>query len=216
MARALKGRTDTLAMADLPGVTLLPAREGGVWEPHADHGHDHDDDGPDGHMWLDPGNAARLVAAVAERLTALDPAHAGAYAANAKAEQDRINALDAEVAAQLKPLADRHYVVFHDATQYFERRYGLEPAGSVTVDPDHPPSARRLAALRDRLKAEKVACVFREPQFAGPTMAALAQDTGARAGVLDPEGTEVAAGPDAWEAIMAGLGQALIGCLSGG
>ncbi|MGE5503974.1 MAG: zinc ABC transporter substrate-binding protein [Actinomycetota bacterium] len=217
LARSLAGRTDTLAMADIPGMTLLPAREGGVWEPHAHHGHgDHDEDGPDGHLWLDPANAARLVSAVAERLAALDPAHAQAFRANAAAELARINALDAALKARLAPLAGGTYVVFHDATQYFEHHYGLTPAGSVTVDPDRPPSGRRLAALRDRLKAGKVACVFREPQFAGATMATLAADAGARTGILDPEGTQVPAGPDAWETIMSGLATALTDCLSGG
>jgi zinc transport system substrate-binding protein len=216
LAKPLKGRQDTLAITAVPGMTLLEGREGGVWEVHHDGAAHHHDDETDGHLWLDPDNAARLVAAVAERLATLDPAHASAYRANAEAAGARIAEVDAGLAARLKPLAGRPYVVFHDAYQYLETRYGLTPVGAITVDPDRPPSAKRMGALRDRLKGAGVTCVFREPQFAGRTVEALAQSAGARVGVLDPEGGLVDAGPDAWVRIMTGLGDSLSECLSGG
>lgn len=215
LAKPLKGRKDTLAMTAIPGMTLLEGREGGVWEEHHDEAAHHHDDETDGHLWLDPDNAARLVTAVAERLAGLDPEHATAYRANAEAARKRIADVDAGLASRLRPLAGRPYVVFHDAYQYLETRYGLTPVGSITVDPDRPPSAKRMTALRDRLKGAGVACVFREPQFAGRTVDALAQAAGARVGVLDPEGGQVEAGPDAWLRIMAGLGASLSECLSG-
>ena len=215
LAKPLKGRNDALAMMAVPGMTLMAGREGGVWAEHA-HEAAHQENETDGHLWLDAGNAVRLTASVAERLAALDPEHAATYAANAEAARARIAAVDAALAVQLKPLAGRPYAVFHDATQYFEARYGLSPVGSITVDPDRPPSAKRMAALRDRLKGAGVACVFREPQFAGSTVDALAQAAGARVGVLDPEGGLVEAGPEAWVTIMTGMGRSLSECLSGG
>lgn len=217
LERPLARAKDKLAMQDITGIKTLPTREGGVWEAH-DHGHGHDkDDGDeiDGHVWLDPDNAARLVDAVAARLKAIDPAHATVYDANAADTRRRLTALDAELTARLTPLAHHPYVVFHDAHQYFEMRYGLHPAGAITVDPERPPSAKRLAALRDRLKAARAGCVFREPRFAGPTVQALAEATGARVGQLDPEGTLVQPGPDAYFVLMNGLGDALADCLSG-
>jgi zinc transport system substrate-binding protein len=209
----------SLSMEDIPGIKTLPTREGGVWEPH-DHGHGHaahqdDGDEVDGHFWLDPDNAILLVDAVAARLKVLDPAHAAVYDGNAAETRQRLVRLDARLTAQLAPLAGRPYVVFHDAHQYFEMRYGLTPAGAITVDPERPPSSRRLAALRDRLKAAKAKCVFREPRFSGSTVQALAEATGARIGQLDPEGTLVQPGPDAYVTLMTGLGDALADCLSG-
>ncbi|MGE5546231.1 MAG: zinc ABC transporter substrate-binding protein [Solirubrobacterales bacterium] len=213
----LAGRAEIVAMADLPGISRLPQREGGVWEAD-EHGHGHDvHDGAsfDGHLWLDPANAEVLVAAVAARLSALDPAHAATYAANARTETERLRQLDASLKTKLASVQGQHYVVFHDAYQYFEYRYGLTPAGAITVDPERPPSARRLAELRDRLTRTGATCVFREPQFPAPVVETLAKAAGARVGVLDPQGATLPPGPDLYPALMTGLADGLTSCLSG-
>lgn len=209
----------SLAMETIPGIKTLPTREGGVWEPH-DHGHGaeehhHDGDEIDGHFWLDPDNAVRLVDAVAARLKTLDPTHAGLYDANAAETRQKLATLDTRLTAKLAPLAGKPYVVFHDAHQYFEMRYGLTPSGAITIDPERPPSAKRLASLRDRLKTAKARCVFREPRFASPTVQTLAEASGAKVGELDPEGTLLQPGPDAYFMLMTGLADALFDCLSG-
>ncbi len=220
LERPVGRASENLAMEDIAGMIRLPTREGGAWEAH-DHGHEHEDhhdhadhDEIDGHLWLDPDNAGRLVDAVAARLAAIDPDRAGTYAANAAATRRRLAEVDGQLAAQLAPLAGRPYVVFHDAHQYFEKRYGLTPAGAVTVDPERPPGARRMAILRDRLKAAGASCVFREPRFAGPTVTALAEAAGARIAQLDPEGALVDPGPDAYFVLVKGIAAALVDCLS--
>jgi len=214
LAKPLKNaKAARLAMADLPGVTALPPRKGGLWEQDHD-GHDDDHEHQlDGHVWLDPANARVLVAALAGKLAALDPEHADAYRANAGGASARLDGLDKELTARLAPVAGRPYVVFHDAYQYFETRYGLAAAGSITVDPDRPPSAKRLAALRDRLKQAGAACVFREPQFPAPIVESLAAQAGARVGVLDPQGADIPPGPDLYFTLMTRLADGLGSCL---
>src|SRR5690606_35583959 len=127
--------------AELPGVVLYAPRGGGVWPAH-DHGEDHGDEGGDDHgndhghgayapeaasldphLWLDPGNARVIAAATAAALIAADPANAATYEANAEAFAARLDALDQELESLLAPVADRPFVVFHDAYQYFEARY---------------------------------------------------------------------------------------------
>ena len=119
-----RGRVVVLERA--PGVRLLPARRGGLWED-AD-GHDH---GPtDPHIWLDPHNAIAMTAAIAATLVKLDPAHAAAYRANGARQIAATKALDKELGAKLARLRGRPYLVFHDAYHYFEARYGLAAAGA--------------------------------------------------------------------------------------
>lgn len=217
LAKPLARRKESLALLSLPGLERLEAREGGAWERHGhdhDHGHGAKDDETDPHVWLDPRNAALLAGAVAERLSTLDPANAARYAANAGALKGRLDALDRELAEKLRPLAGKPYVVFHDAQQYFEARYGLTPAGAITVDPDRPPSARRMAQLRDRLKAAGASCVFGEPGTPAATATALAEAAGARLGRLDPEGLLAEPGPDSYMQQMRGLAAALAECLA--
>lgn len=227
LAKPLKNRKDSLdviALADLPGAHVLPTRKGGLWEEDDDHddhkgGKDHDHHGHhhgavDGHVWLDPDNARLLVTAVADRLAEIDPANSAAYQANAKDTIARLQTLDAQMKERLATVADRPFVVFHDAYQYVEKRYGLAAAGSITVDPDRPPSAKRLAALRDRLRAAGAACVFREPQFPAPIVHTLADASGAREGVLDPQGADIPPGPDQYFTLMTRMADSLTSCLS--
>jgi zinc transport system substrate-binding protein len=103
-------------------------------------------------------------------------------------------------------------VVFHDAYQYLERRYGLRALGSILVDPDRAASARHLEELRELIADRGAACVFAEPQFDPGLASALVEGTGARLGVLDQLGASAA--PGSYEAMLRALGAALVDCLS--
>lgn len=212
-----------LPVLELPGLRLLEAREGGVWDEHA-HGHDTGHEHKDGHardhdhhedphVWLDPANAKVIAMAVAGELARIDPANAGRYRANAEALGGRLDALHEELAARTKPLHGIGYIVFHDAYQYFEARYGLEPAGSITVSPDRQPGARRVTEIRDTIVKRKVRCVFAEPQFEPRLQQRLVEATGAKAGVLDPLGAALPEGPALYFTLMRGLATALSECL---
>lgn len=216
LERTMARRKDGLSMLSLPGLIRLDTREGGAWDAHehAAHRDHHGQDETDPHVWLDPRNAALLAGAVAERLGSLDPANAPRYAANAEALKRRLADLDAELSARLAPVAKRPYVVFHDAHQYFEARYGLNAAGAITVDPERPPGARRMAQLRDRLKAAGATCVFGEPGAPSATATMLAEAAGTRLGQLDPEGLLVPIGRDSYVQQMQGLASALAECLA--
>lgn len=231
---ALSSKARIVEVAELPGVSTLPAREGGVWAPHDhgdaghedhDHKHDahdhdahdhdaHDHEEADGHLWLSPANAKAMARGFADVLTQMDAANAARYSANAEALIQRIDATDADLAAKLKPVADQPFIVFHDAYQYLEQAYGLTAAGSITVSPDRQPGAQRIKDLRKVLADRKVACVFSEPQFEPRLVKTIVEGAkGVGAGVLDPLGADIAEGPDAWFTMMQRNGDALVGCL---
>lgn len=216
---------DTLAadarvveLAAVPGIELLPTREGGPFEPHEDDAEgaaraDAGQQEADMHFWLDPANAATLAAAVAEALAAADPEHAAVYRANARAFGDDLAALTAELDTALAGVKDRAFIVFHDAYQYFEHRFGLTVAGSVTVTPDAMPGARRVNELREKIVQSGAGCVFAEPQFEPAIVAAIVEGTGAKAGELDPEGANLAEGPGLYRQLLTNLATGLNGCL---
>lgn len=210
---SLAGRARAVAMASLPGIAKLPARSGGAWEVDG-HGHSHGANAADGHMFLDPRNMMLLAQAAANELARLDPANADRYAANATRTVARLEALDRELAATLRPLAGKPFVVFHDAYQYLEARYGLSPAGSITVSPDRRPGAQRIQRIRERIRRVQAACVFAEPQFEPSLVRTVVEATDARIGTLDYVGIGIPPGPDAYAAIMRGLAASLSACLS--
>ena len=225
-AKVLPKTVSIVTLQDAPGMAVLPQRHGGPFETHeheheqhghgtqgAHHGDDHDEDGIDGHVWLDPANAKAMLDQIAAVLSSKSPALAAAYQANATRAKARIDALAADLTRELAPVSGQPYVVFHDGYQYFEKRFGLNVVGSITVNPDVPPSGKRLSDLRAKIMRLGAKCVFGEPNFEGKVIATVIEGTGARTGVLDPEGASLPAGPDLYEALMRKLAAGVKECL---
>lgn len=209
---ALAGKARVVALIAAPGVRVLSPRKGGRWEADREHGSSADR--VDGHIWLDPRNASAVAVVMAETLSAADPANALRYRQNAVALGVKLDALDAELAAKLAPVKDKPYVVFHDAYHYFEARYALRAIGSITVSPDRGPGARRLADVQEKISTLGPACVFSEPQFEPKIVQTLKRGTAARTGVLDPEGSVLAPGPDLLFNLLRDLADNLVRCLT--
>ncbi len=180
-------------------------------DEHDAHGHHHAEF--DMHVWLDPGNAGRIVEVVADALTRIDPERSETWRGNAEAMRTRIDALESSLGAQLAPVRQRAFIVFHDGYQYFERAFGLNGKGAIAVDPARPPSAKRLAELRAALDEHDVRCVFTEPQFEPDLVRTVVEGSAVRTGALDPLGVDVEPGPDAWFAMMRDLGDSFAQCL---
>ncbi len=189
---------------------------------HEDHDHDadhaeHDEDhhgAVNAHIWLDPENAKIMVAEIARALSAFDPANAASYRANADRMAGRLDALRAEMADTLAPVRDRPFIVFHDAYQNLEHRFGMTAVGAITVNPEVMPGAERVAELRAKVRELDAACVFAEPQFEPTLVSVIAEGTAAKTGVLDPLGTSVDAGPEQYFEMMRRMAAAMRECLS--
>jgi zinc transport system substrate-binding protein len=208
-----------VSLIDAPGLTVLPQRGGDTFEDHEDHDDAHadrDDEAgtKDGHIWLDPINAKAIVAHVAKVLSEAYPADAEKFAANASGAAAKIDALTAELTTLLDPVRGKPFVVFHDSTQYFERRFGVPAAGSITVTPDVQPSAKRLTAVRKKIASLNAVCVFAEPGFQPKLVDAVTGGTTARAATLDPEGVSLSAGPDMYFELMRSMGRSTKDCLA--
>ncbi len=218
--QALGSHATIVALHDVPGIRLLKTRAGGVWKAHGHrgkaepHGDAHAHGEYDMHVWLDPRNAQAMVHAIATALAKADPAHTAAYRANEAATAARLDRLDAAIDTMLAPVRTRRFIVFHDAYQYFEKRYRLAAAGALTVNPQQAPGAHRLSQVRRRIADAKIRCVFVEPQFTPRLVDAIIAGTHARKAVLDPLGAAIPAGPDAYFTLMRNLASALRGCLT--
>lgn len=211
---ALPKTARVLTLTRLAGLTLLPRRDDPDWGDEHHHAHAHRDDRVDPHIWLDPDNARRIVDAINTALVELDPPSAYRYTRNAARADSAIRDLDRALKAQLAPVKARRYFVFHDGYQYFERRYGLSPAGAVALSPELPPGARRMTEVRARIRAGGIACVFREAQFPPALVETLTEGLAVRTGTLDYLGVGYRPGAALWFDMMRGLADALGGCLS--
>lgn len=181
---------------------------------HAHEGHDHAHEGEgDMHFWLDPENARLMVTQIATVLAEADPENAATYEANAEAERVRLDELEEELRAKLAPVAGKPFIVFHDAYQYFERRFDLAVAGSITVSPETLPGAARVDELRAKVAELGATCVFAEPNFQPAIVSTIIEGTPAQAGTLDPEGAALTPGADLYAELLRGLATGLVDCL---
>ena len=219
IARALPGSVEVVTLADTPGLKRLPVRISADFDGHPhfdgdDHDHEPEAGAVDGHVWLDPENAKLMGRRLAEVFAARWPNDGQAFAANADRFAADVDAASGEIAAELAPVTGVPFVVFHDAYHYFEERFGLKAAGAISINPEVPPGARHLSALRQRIEKLGGVCVFAEPQFNARVLDAVVAGTGARSGVLDPIGVDLEPGPGLYTAMLKGLAGGFTACLA--
>ena len=181
-------------------------------DEHDDHAHhdSHNHGEFDIHFWLDPEIAKTIVQIAAKEISEIDPANASKYEANAAKALNELDQLINDTRGKINK--DATYVVFHDAFQYFEQRFGIEVIGALTVNPEILPGAKQLAEIREVIEHEAVNCLFSEPQF-NPTIAeTIASDTGVKAAVLDPLGAELEPGKDLYFDLISDMASSFESC----
>lgn len=235
---ALGSKATIVELEDAPGLEKLKFREGGAFEAdnhehgadssdedHASTDHNHSDEEGhshahegnfDTHLWLDPMNAKAMAAAIEKTLSAKDPAKAVAYQANLAAFNADIDSLDMELRKTLEPVKEKPFIVFHDAYQYFEHRYGMRVVGSITVSPETMPGAERISQIRQKVTELGAVCIFAEPQFEPKLVNVVLEGTSAKSGILDPEGATLADGPNLYTELMRALAASMRQCLGSG
>ncbi len=190
-------------------------------DKHDDHGHKkdkHDDHGHEGHahgehdphVWLDPMNAKIIVKEIEKQLIKLDPDNSSKYQANSKKAQSELDNLTKNIKKDLK--GNLRFVVFHDAYQYFENRFGIKVLGALTVNPDVLPGAEQLSEIREVIEHEKVNCLFSEPQFNPAIIKSIAKDTKIKTGVLDPLGATLDKGKGMYSELLQSMYASFKGC----
>jgi zinc transport system substrate-binding protein len=212
--RTLGAGAKTVELIETPGLHTLKFREGGAFEAHDDE-EDEAHDEIDMHVWLDPVNAKVLAKAIEEALAAADPDNAATYRANATALDAKLDALVTDISGELETVRDKRFVVFHDGYHYFENRFGVTAAGSLTVTPDVMPGAERVAEIQGTIARLGVTCVFSEPQFEPRLIAIVTEGTGARLGELDPLGASLGPGPGLYFELLRAMAASIRTCLSG-
>jgi zinc transport system substrate-binding protein len=190
----------------------------GDHEEHGDHdeheGHEgHHHDGVDPHVWLSPDNARVLAKAVTARLVSLDSANAEYYKDNLASFENGLSAKDAEIRNALNKVNKVPYIVFHDGYSYFEQHYGLSHAGEITVSPERKPGAKKVAEIRHEIQENKVQCVFSEPQFSPAIVKTLLEGSDVKTAPLDPLGSKVKMGTNAYFSFLDSLSGQFLSCL---
>ncbi len=201
----------------LTGLVTHQIREGGSWEADEHEGeHEEEHTGEnhnDPHIWLDTQNAIIMTKEIAAALTEIDGVNAATYNSNASKQIAAIEKLELEIERDLKPVAGKPFIVFHDAYQYFEKRFGLSAVGSITDYSAAAASAQRLEEIRTKILNSKAVCVFKEPQYSDAAVQVVTEGSAAKINVLDPIGAGLVPGKNAYGQLLRGLTKNLTDCL---
>ena len=207
---------------DARSVALVPPAHGHM--EHGEHHEDHENHEEEGHhdahdharlhAWLDPQTGKAWLDVICEVLVALDPENAVIYEANAEAGRAELDSLTSRIEEIVAPVRDRGFVVFHDGFGAFEERFDIPAAGAIQAGEAAPPSAADIVALRERVVAGDVVCVFSEPQYSAGLVRTLIEGTPARTAVLDPLGALIPTGKDLYPALLRNLARTLASCLT--
>jgi zinc transport system substrate-binding protein len=90
----------------------------------------------------------------------------------------------------------------------------MRAAGSISINPDIPPSAQRLSTLRKRIQSLGAVCIMAEPQFDLRLVTNLAEGTRARTGTIDPEGANIEPGPELYFTLLRNIARDIKACLA--
>ena len=222
-------KAEKIELMDIKGLNVLSFRERNIFDEHDDHddheGHtkkkkdDHDDHDDheghghgeyDPHIWLDPINAKVILKEMTEHLVENDSKNTSTYKSNLDKVLKDIDKLTMNVMTELNQSVSS--IVFHDAYQYFEKRFNVNILGAFTVNTDVMPGAEQLAQIREIIEHDKVSCVFSEPQFNPDIIKAVAKDMNIKTGVIDPLGATLDPGKDLYFDLIRNMSASFKGC----
>ena len=227
--KSIAKKAEKIELMEIKGLTKLKFRERNIFDEHGhkedehghkedEHGHKEDEHGHDEHahgehdphIWLDPMNAKVILSEMAEHLIENDSKNEAKYKANLKRAHKDLDQLTKKVKSELNK--DFKSIVFHDAYQYFEKRFDINILGAFTVNTDVMPGAEQLAEIREVIEHDKVSCVFSEPQFNPDIIKAVAKDTNIATGVIDPLGATLNPGKDLYFDLIGNMSKSFKGC----
>jgi len=142
----------------------------------------------DPHMWLDPENARVLAEAIADQMSDADPERADVYRTNLHEFSNQLQNTADRITSELAALPAFNFAVYHNAYQYFERRFGLEHAVALVNDPETAPSIQQTLRTQAQISESKPACVLVEPDHSPALLATMLQSHEAEIIALDPLG----------------------------
>jgi ABC-type Zn uptake system ZnuABC Zn-binding protein ZnuA len=119
------------------------------------------------HLWMDTVFAQSYVAKIRDAMIAADAPHAGAYRTAAAAYDRQLVALTTRTRAKIAaiPPPRRTMIVFHNAFDYYARRFGLKVVGAIEPIAGAEPNPAHVAELVRLARAEHVPAVFAEHEY---------------------------------------------------
>jgi zinc transport system substrate-binding protein len=204
-----------VSFMDLDSIIKLKFKEENILEVEGyDDDHDDHDDHADGefdaHIWLDPKNAIEIVNEIAKTLSLKDPNKKNVYYSNAEKLNHSLNELIEKINLSINK--DARFIVFHDAYQYFEKRFDVSSAGALILNEEALPSAKKVSEIHKIIKKQNINCIISEPQFNPNIIKSIAQDSSILTRSFDPLGSSFDTNKNLYFEMILSLSNSLKDC----
>ncbi len=138
--------------------------------------------GSDPHVWLSP----ELAIEISKRIADWNPVDTVQAQKDQQAFATALTALVATSKAQLAPLKQQGFFVFHQAYDYWFQAIDIKQLGAFTLSPERKPGARHIQKMRNQLQNNEVSCILSEPQFSPALINTVVNGLTIKQGELDP------------------------------
>jgi zinc transport system substrate-binding protein len=156
--------------------------------PRDEHPSEHGDP----HGWVAPEDARRIAGVVLDALVSVDPSAAEAYRARHEQLLDELDTLEREMRSRLAGPRTPYFIISHASLGRFADAFGLEQIALEEGGKEAGP--RRLAAIIDLARRERVRTVFMQTQYRSGSVRTLARELGADVVEIDPLAADYLAG----------------------
>ncbi len=148
------------------------------------HGHSHDDDNIDPHIWTSPKKVMQITKLIEKTLINIDGNNSDAYEINASHFIDELNKLDISIKNKLSATNQKNFIVTHPSWEYFADEYGL---AQISIEKKGKEiQARSMVKLIKLAKEKNIKAVFVQSQFSDKAAKVIAKEIDAVVFSLDP------------------------------
>lgn len=166
----------------LPSLYIVDTRKGITLryftevEGH-DHAHEHDHhEAADPHVWMSIENLKIMAQTIQKELTRLSPENTEFYQQNCEIYLSKLNRIEKELGAIMKPHKGEYIAVYHPAFGYLFESYGIHQL--VIEQMGKEPSASELLHLSEAILDNNVHTLISQSQFSDKTARILASKLG--------------------------------------
>lgn len=132
------------------------------------------------HYWLNPENGFIIAGHVAQKLSELDPAHAGEYEQNLNVFTQRLTLKIASWKQNTSVLKHKKIITHHRTYSYLADWVGLNVVDVIEPKPGIPPSPFHILSLIEKIKSQHIELIVAENYLDPKPAQELGQKTGAR------------------------------------
>lgn len=132
------------------------------------------------HFLTDPRRAEKVAAAIAARLSAIDPGNAAHYSQRLQDFQKRLAASEARWQGELSPVKGKKLFTRHRTLTYFLDWSGLVSAGELEPRPGVPPAPAHLAEMVAVAQREGVKAISVENYYDTKSAEVVSRHSGAK------------------------------------